>query len=164
LPDLAGSRVVDDNLGRRIADLRQKLGLTQQDLADRLAVSRVAVSHLEAGMSIPGERTVVLLAGVFKMGPQELVAGTRYPLAKAERLPGTAPLYTELELLLELLANDLVWCERTDGEFDRLVLDEWDVRLGAVDERPLDVRAREALADSRRTVRVKRDARRSGGG
>ena len=56
-------------LGRRIADLRAKLGWTQQDLADRLGVSRVAVSHLEAGMSIPGERTVALLAGVFRSSP-----------------------------------------------------------------------------------------------
>ena len=77
-----------ENLGRRIAELRGKLGLTQQELADRLAVSRTAVSHLEAGMTVPGERTVVLLAGLFKIEPRELVAGTNYPLAKAERLPG----------------------------------------------------------------------------
>ena len=35
----------------------------------------------------PGERTVALLAGLFKIEPHELVAGTDYPLAKAERLP-----------------------------------------------------------------------------
>jgi transcriptional regulator with XRE-family HTH domain len=56
---------VQENLGRRIADLRAKLGYTQQELAERLAVSRTAVSHLEAGMTVPGERTVVLLAGLF---------------------------------------------------------------------------------------------------
>ena len=79
-----------ENLGRRIADQRGKLGLTQQELAERLAVSRTAVSHLEAGMTVPGERTVVLLAGLFKIEPHELVAGTNYPLAKAERLPVVA--------------------------------------------------------------------------
>ena len=38
-------------------------------------------------MSDPGERTVALLAGVFKVEPHELVADTNYPAAKAERLP-----------------------------------------------------------------------------
>src|SRR5581483_4436672 len=75
-----------DSLGRRIARLRADLGWTQQDLADRLGISRVAVSHLEAELSVPGERTVTLLAGVFKLEPHELVADTSYPRATAERL------------------------------------------------------------------------------
>jgi len=49
--------------------MRGSLGWTQQDLADRLAVSRVAVSHIEAGLRDPGERTVTLLAGLFKVEP-----------------------------------------------------------------------------------------------
>jgi transcriptional regulator with XRE-family HTH domain len=39
---------VHENLGRRIADLRAKLGWTQQELAERVGISRVAVSHLES--------------------------------------------------------------------------------------------------------------------
>ena len=92
-----------ENLGRRIADRRAKLGWTQQELADRLGISRVAVSHLEAGMTDPGERTVALLAGVFKVEPHELVGGTSYPPAKAERLPVVVARYTEVELQLALL-------------------------------------------------------------
>src|SRR5262245_30668168 len=84
-----------ESLGRRIAAHRAKLGLTQQELADRLAISRVAVSHLESGLSDPGERTVTLLAGLFKVEPHELVAGTSYPSAKADRLPVVATRYTE---------------------------------------------------------------------
>src|SRR4051794_32048682 len=86
-----------ESLGRRIAALRAKAGLTQQELADRLAVSRTAVSHMEAGMTVPGERTVVLLAGVFKVGPRELVVDTTYPVGKAVRLPAVAARYTEVE-------------------------------------------------------------------
>src|SRR3954447_25783623 len=102
-----------ENLGRRIADHRAKLGITQQDLAERVGISRVAVSHLEAGMSDPSERTVALLAGVFKVDPHELVAGTSYPSAKADRLPLVVARYTEVELQLELLDNDVAWMERT---------------------------------------------------
>jgi transcriptional regulator with XRE-family HTH domain len=148
---------VQENLGRRIADLRAKLGYTQQELAERLAVSRTAVSHLEAGMTVPGERTVVLLAGLFKMEPQELVEGTVYPVAKAERLPTVAARHTEVELLIALLDNDLAWLERTDGAFDRRVLDEWDARLLAADRSALDLRERELLRDARRRVRMRRE-------
>src|SRR5436309_10554189 len=98
---------IPENLGRRIALHRSKLGWTQQELAERLAISRVAVSHLEAGLSDPGERTVTLLAGVFKVEPHELVAGTTYPIAKGERLPAVAARYTEAELQVELLDADL---------------------------------------------------------
>ena len=90
-------------LGRRIAALRAERAWTQNDLAWRAAISRVALSHIEAGMSTPSERTVVLLAGLLRVEPHELVADTAYPMAKAERLPATAPRYTELEHRLALI-------------------------------------------------------------
>lgn len=99
-------------LGERIARLRHDLGWTQQELAERLAISRVAVSHLESGASVPSERTITLLAGVFKLEPHELVADTGYPVAKAERLPVTAARYTEVELqlrLAEAMPDDPSW-------------------------------------------------------
>src|SRR5438270_893654 len=107
-----------EKLGRRVAALRADRGWTQQQLADRLAVSRVAVSHLESGLTDPGERTVALLAGIFRVEPHELVSGTSYPAAKAERLPVVVARWTESEHLLALLARDLEWSDRTDGRHD----------------------------------------------
>ena len=115
---------MEENLGRRIGALRASFAMTQQEVADRLGVSRVAVSHIEAGMSVPGERTVVLLAGLFKLEPLELVAGTKYPMAKAERLPLVAARHTEVELQLALCERDLEWVERT-GRCGRDVADRW---------------------------------------
>jgi transcriptional regulator with XRE-family HTH domain len=127
---------VPDNLGRRIADLRAALGMTQQDVADRLGVSRVAVSHIEASMSVPSERTVVLLAGLFKVEPHDLVDGTAYPIAKAERLPPIAARYTEVEHQLALCERDLDWVERLgDPDVARRVADEWRPRLVALADR-----------------------------
>jgi transcriptional regulator with XRE-family HTH domain len=146
---------IAESLGRRIAAFRTKLGLTQNELADRLAVSRTAVSHLETGMAVPGERTVVLLAGLFKIEPRELVAGTSYPMAKAERLPAVAARYTEIELLLLLLDNDLAWLERTNGAEERRVLDEWEARLRAIDGHGLDLRERESLRAALAAVRAR---------
>jgi transcriptional regulator with XRE-family HTH domain len=142
-----------EKLGRRIADLRAKLGWTQQDLAERVGISRVAVSHLEAGMSDPGERTVTLLAGVFKMEPYELVAGTTYPPAKADRLPLVAARYTEVELQLALLDRDLAWLERVD---DRGLLGEWDARLLSLLDATHDGGERALVDAARRRVRQRR--------
>src|SRR5215216_3707256 len=75
----------EETLGQRIARLRARRGTTKERLAERLAASRVAVSHFEMGLALPSERTLVLLAGLFKQEPHALVAGTNYPAAKAER-------------------------------------------------------------------------------
>jgi transcriptional regulator with XRE-family HTH domain len=138
---------VTESLGRRIADLRAKLGWTQQELAERIGVSRVALSHVEAGMSDPGERTVTLLAGVFKVEPHELVAGTTYPAAKADRLPLVTARYTEVELQLVLLDRDVA-C----GEVDAA---EWDARLAALRDTTHDLRERAQLDDARKRLRTR---------
>jgi transcriptional regulator with XRE-family HTH domain len=137
-----------ESLGRRIAALRNELGWTQQELADRLGVSRAAVSHLESGLNVPGERTVTILAGLFKSEPHELVAGTNYPEAKAERLPLVACRYTEVEMQLRLLAAD-----RQRGDVDAAAWTSTLRALAAVthDRRESDA-VQEALAELRRHV------------
>ena len=99
-------------IGKRIAQLRNQAGWTQQYLAERLAISRVAVSHIEMDLTIPGERTITLLAGLFKIKPHDLVASTTYPQAKIDRLPLVACCYTHLERDLDLLTNDMDWLDR----------------------------------------------------
>jgi transcriptional regulator with XRE-family HTH domain len=101
---------MNESLGQRIAKHRAALGWTQAELAERVAISRVALSHIEAGISTPGERTVALVAGVFKLEPHDLVGGTDYPAAKAERLPVVATRYTEVEHQLSLLDAQLAVC------------------------------------------------------
>src|SRR5215210_3651082 len=104
-----------ESLGQRIARLRARRGWTQEGLAERLAASRVAISHFEMGLALPSERTIVLLAGLFKLEPHELIAGTSYPAAKAERLPPMACCYTEVEFQLALLRRDMEWAVRLGG-------------------------------------------------
>jgi transcriptional regulator with XRE-family HTH domain len=127
--------ITEETIGKRIARLRQEHGYTQEQLAERTAISRVAVSHIEMDISLPGERTVTLLAGVFKCSPPELAADTTYPLAKAERLPAFTCCYTEVEHQLGLLENDLAWLERVKGLgcYERLAAEtrhEWLPRVG----------------------------------
>ncbi len=94
-------------IGRRVSRFRAERGWTQQDLADRLAMSRTAVSHLEADMAQPSERTVLLLAGLFQMEPPAFVDGTLYPMSKAERLPTVVARYTEVDLQIRVLESEL---------------------------------------------------------
>jgi transcriptional regulator with XRE-family HTH domain len=145
------------NLGRRIAEHRAALGWTQQDLADRVGISRVAVSHLEAGMSQPGERTVALLAGVFKVEPWELVAGTDYPEAKVDRLPLVAARYTEVEHRLALLERDLAWIDRLDAPPTLDLLTDWLEQLAALSAVTHDRREDEALGEAVERLRGLRD-------
>lgn len=105
---------MSETIGKRIAYLRQKHGWTQAALANRLAISRVAVSHIEMDLIVPSERTITLLAGIFKLSPYTLVDGTTYPQAKVEHLPEVACLYTELEHQLALLNNDIAWLQQLD--------------------------------------------------
>jgi transcriptional regulator with XRE-family HTH domain len=126
---------MEETIGKRIARLRQGHHFTQEQLAERVAVSRVAISHIEMDISLPGERTVTLLAGVFKCSPHDLVADTTYPLAKAERLPAFTCCYTKLEMQLALLENDLGWLERVSGrvgyeQYAAEIRHEWLPRLG----------------------------------
>jgi len=131
-----------ESLGRRIAKLRAELGWTQQELADRAAVSRVALSHLESDLSTAGERTVALLASVFGMEPHDLVAGTSYPVAKADRLPLVVARHTEVELQTRLLDRDLELHARTG---DASLLEGWFERLTSLDRTTHDRRQRELI-------------------
>jgi transcriptional regulator with XRE-family HTH domain len=158
-----------EQLGRRIARLRAERGLTQQELAERLAISRVAVSHLESGISTPSERTVTLLAGLFKLEPLALVADTFYPEARAERLPLVVCRYTEAELLGLLLEGDGRWLSRLRGTpgWRALALDtcqRWFDRLEAERRDTPDAHERGLLDAALAQVRAWQDAALAGEG
>ena len=136
------------HVGRRIASCRVQLGMTQQELAGRVAISRVALSNLESGRSEPGERTVTLLAGIFGMEPHELVQGTSYPRAKSDRLPLVAARHTEVELQLALLERDLRWLESAPTSMAAQVVATWRRDLAALADRTVEPRQRELLGQA----------------
>jgi transcriptional regulator with XRE-family HTH domain len=134
------------HVGARIAALRVAHRYTQQELAARIAISRVALSNLESGRSVPGERTVTLLAGIFGMEPYDLVEGTTYPTAKVDRLPLVAARHTEVELQLRLLDRDLRWLESAPPAVAERVVQDWRRELRSLREATLDLR-QQALVD-----------------
>jgi transcriptional regulator with XRE-family HTH domain len=149
---------MQETIGRRVARLRQETGWTQQALATRLAISRVAISHIEMDLILPSERTITLLAGLFKCTPHDLVEDTTYPLAKAERLPEVACSYTALEVDLALLDNDLTWLKRLNNRGDRQIAEtdireRWTSRLDTWGQTVLDEREKKLLATARKKLR-----------
>lgn len=52
-------------LSEKIRELRRKSGLSQEELADKLDVSRQAVSKWETGAAVPTTETLVQLADFF---------------------------------------------------------------------------------------------------
>jgi transcriptional regulator with XRE-family HTH domain len=134
------------------------MGWTQAKLATRVGVSRVALSHIESGITVASERTVALLAGVFGCEPPELVADTDYPVAKAERLPVMVARHTEVAHQLAVLAAVLEVVERVPGhEGARLLCDvrhDWRPRLSDLRARTLDPDERRRLGAALRDLAV----------
>ena len=129
-------------------------GLTQQQLSERVAMSRAALSHLEVGITVASERTVCLLAGVLNLEPHDLVAGTDYPAAKAERLPLFIARHSAVDLALAVLDNDLAWCARLgDDEVTTKVTAGWLIELVELTERVHDPSERARLRHARTRLR-----------
>ena len=66
-------------LAEKILALRTALGLSQQELAERLEVSRQSVSKWETGQSVPDLDKIVRMAGLFGVTVDELVRGAERP-------------------------------------------------------------------------------------
>lgn len=53
----------------RIKELREKAGLSQRELAEKLGVSKQAVSDYENGKTAPSVKTIELIANIFHVKP-----------------------------------------------------------------------------------------------
>lgn len=62
-------------LSERIYQLRKEKNMTQQDLADRLGVSRQAVSRWEMGTAKPEIESLTAMSKIFGLSLDELVTG-----------------------------------------------------------------------------------------
>lgn len=77
-------------MGQLIAAKRKELGLTQQELADRMGVTDKAVSKWERDLSCPDVSAITHLAGELGLTPDELLGA---PKAEKKEKPGPAALF-----------------------------------------------------------------------
>lgn len=66
---------MENTMGQRIAELRKKRGLTQEELAEQLGVSPQAVSKWENDLACPDIMTLPKLADFFNVTIDELLRG-----------------------------------------------------------------------------------------
>ena len=63
------------DVGNQIKERRARLGISQEELAQKLYVSRVTVSHWETGKTLPDVQSMLLLANLFGTTIDEMVRG-----------------------------------------------------------------------------------------
>mgnify|MGYP005765305223 CR=1 FL=1 len=91
-------------LGQRIRERREALGLSQEQVAEGMGVSRQAVGKWESDDARPSTDNLLRLSSLLKMEVQELAAG-QAPSPPGRRFPwrGTALGFAGLSLALALL-------------------------------------------------------------
>jgi len=63
------------NIGKRIYEIRQLKNLTQEQVAQDLAVSRQAVSKWESGRAIPDIENLMYISNLYDVSLDELIKG-----------------------------------------------------------------------------------------
>lgn len=66
-------------MGQRIADLRTKRNMTQQDLASLVGMSRSSIAKFETARRDPGTGTLIQLCYIFQVTSDYLLGMTNNP-------------------------------------------------------------------------------------
>jgi len=64
-----------ETIGNKLKEARKKAGLTQDQVAENVMVSRVTVSHWENGKSLPDIASLIRLSDLYDISLDELVKG-----------------------------------------------------------------------------------------
>lgn len=83
-------------IGKRIATRRNRLGLTQEKLSERIGSSPSYISNIERAVSIPSTETIMKLAFALDTTPDDFLVGTTRREDErwqdvAQRLRGLSP-------------------------------------------------------------------------
>ena len=62
-------------ISEKLKEARQKAGMTQEQVAEKIMVSRVTVSHWENGKSLPDIVSLISLSDLYSISLDELVKG-----------------------------------------------------------------------------------------
>ena len=96
-------------LGEKLQQLRLKKGLSQEQLAEALDVSRQSVSKWESGQSRPDMDKLVTLAALFEVSTDYLLGGDSQPAPPSRRRNRTAVLLGTCLALALAAALGLGW-------------------------------------------------------
>ena len=101
------------NIADRIQKLRKSRGISQEELADKIGVSRQAVSKWESEQSTPDIEKVILLSNYFETTTDYLLKGIE-PVGESEK-QWSALLFAVAGTILNaigLVSSIFIWLER----------------------------------------------------
>lgn len=81
-------KIMDMKLADRLQDVRKKHGFSQEELADKLDVSRQAVSKWERGEASPDTENLIALSKIYKISIDELINGEESNFIQSETKVG----------------------------------------------------------------------------
>lgn len=92
------------NIGKKIAERRKELRMTQEALAEKLSLSPQAVSRWENGWNLPDIENIGLIAEALKITPSALIGEDRnsYEWELREQLYSEEHMFTRLKTISEL--------------------------------------------------------------
>ena len=100
-----------NSIGKNIAEHRRNVGITQEQLADKLGISAQAVSKWENDLSEPDASTLLALSKIFGVTVDDLLNGTRVPSVSTDdkkpedRLIAINVKYQETNVLVKIPAE-----------------------------------------------------------
>lgn len=108
------------NLADRIQYLRKQKGYSQEDLADRVGVSRQAVSKWESEQSTPDLEKVIVMSELFEVTTDYLLKGIE-PLPKDVTQPKKKPNANIFSVvgtafnLIGVIASAMIWYDKQNA-------------------------------------------------
>ena len=92
------------NIGKKIAERRKELGMTQESLAEKLSISAQAVSKWENGWNLPDIENISRVAEALKISSSALIGEDRlaYEWEIREQLYSEEHMFTRLKTVAEL--------------------------------------------------------------
>ena len=98
---------INRRIGRAIAQYRQRSGLTQEQVAEKLQIGNEAVSRMERGLIMPNVVRLLELAEIFDCTAAELLAEHPRPAPPVSGSPTD---------LLNHAADYGAWCGKRDTQ------------------------------------------------
>ena len=91
-------------ISEKLKEARQNSGITQEDVANKIMVSRVTVSHWENGKSLPDIVSLISLSDLYSISLDELVKGDPIMTEKVKKDKKTADNNRRLISTIAILA------------------------------------------------------------
>ena len=97
--------VMEGTINQRIKLLREHLGLSQDEFASQIGLSRKMLSRYEKGKNVPSEKTLRLIEQTFSVNPSWLREGKGEMFKPKPKITVSDPLEAAAEQIIEAIAE-----------------------------------------------------------